>query len=195
MKKAIITIILSFVLIIVHGQIKMHSNGQVSFQSTTTNGGVQILTNGISYFEPNITTSATALTQTKALAQLVRAWSVRYDEAPTNVKIRFYVTGIGDTYSNGYYTISPGGGHRKGGCLIENASALISNLNGYYYDNNDFEGFEPDFIDNPNVEPEAVEGLMKMSYTKTYPIRRTLPPQSIAISIPIPQGRPLLCMI
>ena len=34
-------------------------------------------------------------------------------------------------------------------------------MNGYYYDNHDFEGFKPDFIDNPNIAPEAAEGMLK----------------------------------
>ena len=39
--------------------------------------------------------------------------------------------------------------------------ALLSGLNGYYYDINDFDGFEPDFVNNPNIAPEAVEGMME----------------------------------
>ena len=48
--------------------------------------------------------------------------------------------------------------------VIQVTKALIlsiSSLNGYYYDNHTFDGFEPDFIDNPNIVPEAIEGLMK----------------------------------
>ena len=45
---------------------------------------------------------------------------------------------------------------------------MLSKLNGYYYDSNEFEGFEPDFVDNPNIAPEAVEGMMKdLSITKS----------------------------
>jgi hypothetical protein len=38
---------------------------------------------------------------------------------------------------------------------------LISGLNGYYYDIDDFDGFKPDFVNNPNIAPEAVEGMLK----------------------------------
>ena len=162
MKKTLFIIILSAVCIMSNAQIKMHPSGQVSIQSTTTSGGVQIDAAGKTSFEPNITLSYTALTQTKAQAQLVRAWNVRYEGTPTqNVKNRFYVTGIGNVYSVNYYTIGGGGGSSKGSYPIENASKLLSSLNGFYYDNNEWEGFEPDFVDNPNVAPEAVEGLMK----------------------------------
>ena len=162
MKKTILTIILSLSYLLSIAQIKMHSTGQVSIQSTTTSGGVQIETTGKTSIEPNITTSGSVLTQTKAPAQLVRAWNVQYSGNPGLSPFdRFYVTGVGDAFANEYYTISSGGSHNKGLYPIENASEKIFSLNGFYYDNNEFEGFEPDFVDNPNIAPEAVEGMMK----------------------------------
>lgn len=141
---------------------KVHADGQISFQSLSTSDGVQILPDGKTIFNPNETTSSTILNQTNVHTQLVRAWNVKYvgtnpGLTPVN---RFYVTGIGNVYSNGQYIIQPEG-HQKRSHLIENASTILSNLNGYYYDNHDFEGFEPDFIDNPNIAPEAVEGMLK----------------------------------
>lgn len=162
MKKTLFIIILSALCIMSNAQIKMHPSGQVSIQSTTTSGGVQIDNTGKSSFEPNITTSYEKLTQTMVQASLVRAWNVRSPNMPSSYpKDRFYVTGLGDVYSNGNYSIGGGGSLSKGHYPIENASKLLFSLNGYYYDNHEFEGFEPDFIDNPNVAPEAVEGLMK----------------------------------
>ena len=38
---------------------------------------------------------------------------------------------------------------------------MLSRLNGYYFDNHAFDGFEPDFTDNPNIAPEAVAGMMR----------------------------------
>ena len=142
---------------------KIHSSGRVSFQSSTTNGGVQIDTDGKTSFEPSITTSGASLTQTKVYSDLVRTWTVRYSGEPMQLpEYRFYVTGGGDAYARYHYTIS-WGGHEpsKGHYPIEDATGLVSNLNGYYYDINDFEGFNPDFINNPNIAPEAVEGMMK----------------------------------
>lgn len=163
MRKTFITIILSIICVVSDAQIKMHPSGQVSFQSTSTTGGVQIDNTGKSSFEPNITTSGAAITQTKVKSQYVKAWNVRYDGNPIIFPYNhFYVTGAGDAYAKIYYNISTGGGgNNKGSYPIENASDLLSSLNGYYYDNNEFEGFEPDFIDNPNILPEAVEGMMK----------------------------------
>lgn len=104
------------------------------------------------------------VTQTAVRSQLVRAWTVHYAGSSFLVPVdRFYVTGVGDVYSNGYYSIGSGGGggSSKGTHPIENASEMLSRLNGYYYDNHDFDGFEPDFTDNPNIAPEAVAGMMR----------------------------------
>ena len=143
---------------------KIHSNGRVSFQSSSTSGGVQIDTEGRISFEPNISSGSTPLTQTKVLSNTVRTWTVRFSGEPMQLpEFRFYVTGGGDAYARNHYTISSGGGHEpsKGQYPIENATGLVSSLNGYYYDINDFDGFEPDFVDNPNITPEAVEGMME----------------------------------
>jgi hypothetical protein len=164
-KSAFIFVVFSFVFFNSSNalaQFKVHSSGRISFQSSTTTGGVQIDNLGKSSFEPNITNSSAVLTQTKVQTSLAKAWNVCYNGNPPQMPFdRFYVTGVGNTYSHAYYTISSGGGETKGFYPIENASELISNMRGYYYDNNEFVGFEPDFIDNPDINPEAVEGMMK----------------------------------
>ena len=163
MKKFLFTLISLVICFAAHAQIKMHSNGQVSFQSTAQTGGVQIDTAGKTSFEPSFTTSGALVTSTKLLSKQLRVWNVKFIGTPAvNPQDRFYVTGNGDVYLNAQYTIQPdNGGHTKGGYPIDNASELLSSLKGYYYDNNDFEGFEPDYADNPNIAPEAVEGLMQ----------------------------------
>ena len=166
-KRIFIVLVASFMLFClteVEAQFKVHSDGRVSFQSTTPTWGVQIDPIGRSSFEPNISTSGSNLTQTKVLTQYVKAWNVKNTGNPVvSPEDRFYVTGLGDAYAHSHYTISSGGGGgtTKGTYPIENASKMLSGLNGYYYDNHDFEGFEPDFINNPNIAPEAIEGLMK----------------------------------
>lgn len=142
---------------------KIHSNGRVSFQSSSTSGGVQIDTEGRISFEPNISSGSTPLTQTKVLSNTVRTWTVRFSGEPMQLpEFRFYVTGGGDAYGNNHYTINPGGHEpSKGHYPIEDATSLISGLNGYYYDIDDFDGFKPDFVNNPNIAPEAVEGMLK----------------------------------
>lgn len=143
---------------------KIHSNGRVSFQSSSTSGGVQIDTEGRISFEPNISSGSTPLTQTKVLSNTVRTWTVRFSGEPMQLpEFRFYVTGGGDAYARNHYTISSGGDHEpsKGQYPIENATGLVSSLNGYYYDIDDFDGFKPDFVNNPNIALEAVEGMLK----------------------------------
>lgn len=160
MKKTFFILALLVVCSFSNAQIKMHSNGQISLQSTTTTGGVQIETTGKTTFKPNITTSYSVLNQTLVLSLLPKVWSIEYagnhNIFPSN---RFYVLGNGNVYSNNYYSIGSGG-NNKGQYAINNASEIINGLNGYYYDCNEFEGFVPDFEDNPNVAPEAIEGLM-----------------------------------
>lgn len=160
MKKTFIILVLLIVCLVSNAQIKMHSNGQISLQSTTTTGGVQIETTGKTTFKPNITTSYSVLNQTLVQSLLLKVWSINFSgnnfvEHPN----RFYVISNGDVYSNNYYSIESGG-YNKGQYAINNASEIINGLNGYYFDCNEFEGFVPDFEDNPNVAPEAVEGLM-----------------------------------
>ena len=162
MKKNNITILVIMICVVSQAQIKMHPNGQVSFQSTTQTGGVQIDTYGRVSYEPNLYSSFSPVVTSKLQSKLLKMWNVKYIGTPVvNPQDRFYVTGNGDVYSNAQYTIGTGGGGLNKSCYpIENASWLISRLNGYYFDNDDFEGFKPDFINNPNIAPEAVAGLM-----------------------------------
>lgn len=164
MKKSIITIVLLFVFMLSYGQIKMHPSGQVSIQATNTTDGVQIAPSGQTNFKPDLTESFDILNKTVAQAQLVKVWDVKFVGNPmTYPDDHFYVTGYGNAYAHGHYTIAYNGlgGETKGSYPIENPSKLLSKLNGYYYDNNEFEGFKPDFIGNKNIVPEAIDGLMK----------------------------------
>ena len=144
MKQTIATIILTLFCLAAHAQFKIDNVGRSSF-------------------EPNLATSGTFLTQTKVQSPLVKAWNVKFTaNSMVSPKDRFYVTGLGDAYAHAHYSLTPGSGNKnKGFYPINNASKLLSGLNGYYYDNNDFEGFKPDFVDNPEITPEAVEGMMK----------------------------------
>jgi hypothetical protein len=97
MKRIILSFLLSLVFVTSNAQIKLHSNGQISFQSTTTTGGVQIEAAGKSIFEPNITASGSDLTKGKVQTPLVRLWTVYKPSAsPSIPRNRFYVTGNGD---------------------------------------------------------------------------------------------------
>jgi len=163
MKKSLLTLAIVLLAVAAQAQtaFKVHSSGQISLQSATTSYGVQIPSNGVVSFEPNITTAFNVTSQTKARSGLVKAWAVKplgYDFM--NISHSFYVLGNGDVFAYGdYLTIYPP--RSKGGLPIEGASELVSLMKGYYLDTNEFDGISPeDIIDNENVKPEAVEGLL-----------------------------------
>ena len=165
MKKTIIT--LAIVLLVVAAQaqtaFKVHSNGQISLQSATTSYGIQIPASGVMSFEPNVTTAYDIANLTKARALLARAWIVRYVGGSSLLDYHFFVLGNGSVYaSSGYYNYTSPLDPAKSSQPIERATDLISNMKGYYMDSSEFEGVTPeDFENNPNVLPEAIEGLQK----------------------------------
>ena len=58
MKKALFTMAIVLLAVAAQAQntaIKVHSDGQISLQSATTSGGIQIPTSGIVTFHPNLT--------------------------------------------------------------------------------------------------------------------------------------------
>lgn len=165
MKKNIITLILLFVFVVSYGQIKMHPSGQISFQSTNTTGGVQIDPSGKTTFEPVITTSFTKINRTIYYGGLVKIWDIQSSNPQNSPQDSYYVLGNGNVYASSYYNIfaypTGGGNSPRGNQPIINATDMLSSIGGYYYDNTEFAGFVPDYENNPEVHPEAIDGLMK----------------------------------
>ena len=165
MKKSLITIAIVLFTVVAQAQtaFKVHSNGQISLQSSTTSYGIQIPANGVMSFEPNITFAYELTNLTKARALLARAWAVRYVGGSSSLDYHFFVLGNGSVYaSSGYYNYTSPLNPSKSSQPIEQASELISNMKGYYMDSHEFEGVtSEDFENNPNVQPEAIEGLQK----------------------------------
>jgi len=143
---------------------KVHNNGQISFQSSTTINGMQISPLGALSVEPNIATAYESITLAKARHLLVKSWTVKLDG---NITIpsqhSFYVLGNGNVFAYGnYLTFSPNNNEEKGRHSIEGASELVSRMKGYYLDSNEFEGITPEELEgNENILPEALEGLLK----------------------------------
>lgn len=165
MKKSIITLALVLLAVAAQAQtaFKIHNTGQISLQSSTTSYGIQIPSNGVVSFEPNITTAYHITSQTKARSAQVKAWVVApYGNYGLPVSHTFYVLGNGNVYSYGsYLTINVPRSKGKSSHPIEEASGLVSLMKGYYLDTNEFEGISPeDITENENVKPEAVEGLL-----------------------------------
>ena len=166
MKKSIITMALMLLAVAAQAQtaFKIHNNGQISFQSSTTTNGMQISPLGALSVEPNIATAYESITLAKARHLLVKSWTVKLDG---NVAIpspySFYVLGNGNVFAYGnYLTFSPNNNEEKGHYPIEGASDLVSEMKGYYLDSNEFEGVTPEELEgNENILPEALEGLLK----------------------------------
>lgn len=166
MKKSIITT--AFVLLAIAAQaqtaFKVHNNGQLSLQSSTTSHGIQIPSNGVMSVEPNLTTAYAITAQSKLRHILAKAWTVKTEGLSVPASNSFYVLGNGNVFAYGnYLTYSPQSLNKSiGGHPIERASELVSRMKGYYLDFNEFEGITPeDFENNENIVPEAVEGLLK----------------------------------
>ena len=163
MKKTIFTIILSIAYVVAFGQIKMHPDGQISFQSTNTIGGVQIDTSGKTCFGPVITNNYSKITWAKCYTTRAKVWDIKLENLQVMPFEPFYVLSNGSVYGCNFYTLPTGGitTPSRGSQPITNATELLSCIGGYYYDNTEFVGFEPDYENNPEVAPEAIEGLMK----------------------------------
>lgn len=73
MKKSLLTFAIALLAVAAQAQtaFKVHSNGQISLQSPTISFGVQIPSNGVVSFEPDITTSFDITSQTKVRNALV----------------------------------------------------------------------------------------------------------------------------
>lgn len=148
-----------------NAQFKVHNNGHISLQSTTTNNGVQIDTSGRTSIEPNISTSYCRTGKTMVHTNYAKAWIVRHANPAVANDDAFYVLGQGDIYGGSLYSVpangNGGGNQHKGIQTINNATEILLGLNGYYFENHEFDGFVPDFENNPEVNPEAIPGLMK----------------------------------
>ena len=173
MKRLIIIAAYLFVCIAAQAQIKLHSNGRITFQtlSNTTNQGVAIDPspdchahfNGKAYFKDCAyfcrSTNAYQWTNcSKATNNYSKAWVVSFNDYSTT---KFYVYGNGNVYGTDYFTLgnTPGSKASQESVAIEGKEALdvISRLNGRYYDPEEQE--IPDLENNENVVPEAVEAM------------------------------------
>lgn len=165
-KQLVLLAILTFPALLipsVNAQFKVHNNGHISLQSTTTNNGVQIDTSGRTSIEPNISSSYCRTGKTMVHTNYAKAWIVRHANPAVANDDAFYVLGQGDIYGGSLYSIpaNGGGNHNKGIQTIYNAAEILLGLNGYYFENHEFDDFVPDFEGNPEVDPGAIPGLMK----------------------------------
>lgn len=162
MKKTLLTLAIALLALAAQAQssLKVHSNGILSIQSSSTSGGVQFQTDGFTSFEPSVSGSYARLQQTIVNASSSKCWIVKDTRNQFPHGDMFYVTGNGSVYYyHLYYMQTPSRG--KGYEPIGNASELVVRMNGYYSDSDEFSGNPEDLVDNENIAPEAVEGLLR----------------------------------
>lgn len=173
MKKNIVTMAFVLLAIAAQAQIKMHSDGRITFQ-TLANTNAQGVTigpapdwntdfNGNTYFKGNtmftkITSGYQAMTMTHSTNQYASTWVVAYPDWNT---LTFYVRVKGDAYAKHHYTITNRLDDSKGesGEPISGTESLkvISGLQGYYHAPEEVE--IPDLESDEGVDPKAVEAM------------------------------------
>ena len=165
MKESLITIAIVLLAVAAQAQtaFKVHSDGQISLQSATTSYGIQIPSSGIMSIEPNVSSyGMTSMTQARSL--LAKAWCVKtYGYSILPVTNTFYVLGNGSVYAYGsYLTITAPGRQGKGNSPINGAAGMVSRMNGYFMETDEFEGVTPEEIEHSgNVTPEALDGILQ----------------------------------
>lgn len=170
MKKAFLTLATVLLVVAAQAQIKMHSNGRITFQTlvNSTNYGVTIEPapsyttnfNGNVHFKQDAAFRKNVsnfgwMNCAVANSNYALAWVVTQDWSSK----KFYVRGDGTIYSATRYTITDLSDSAKGSEAIQGQEALniITGLNGYYYAPKDQE--IPDLENNENIDPEAIDAM------------------------------------
>ena len=171
MKKSIFTIVLMLLAVAAQAQIKLHSNGRLTLQSTSnsTTQGISISAapnwnvdiNGDMYFHKTAfflktTTDYESINMAKGGSNLSIAWALT-NQSWNNPN--FYVYANGDAYAIHHYAITNNMGDSKGSEAIdgEEALSIVAGLNGYYYEPEEQE--IPNLENNEFVAPEAIEAM------------------------------------
>ncbi len=172
MKKTLITLAIVLLAVVAQAQIKMHSNGRLTFQTlaNTSNQGVSIGPapdwhvdfNGGVYFH-----KMTYFINNASDYQWVNAVHVSNPHAAAWViacpdwdSTNFFVYAKGDVYYRHHFTIGGNTSHAKGGSepiVGSEALSIINGLNGYYFAPEDLE--IPNLDNNEFVVPEAIEAM------------------------------------
>jgi hypothetical protein len=171
MKKSLITLIITLLTMAAQAQIKMHSDGRITFQTlanSTTQGisfgpapdcGVDF--NGIVNFHKAALFIKNAenyewMCGSNNSNAYSKNWVVSYPNWNTNT---FFVYGNGTACAMNHYTIDNNDGHAKGSESIDGKEAvsIIMGLKGYYFEPEEQE--IPDLENNELVESEAVEAM------------------------------------
>lgn len=170
MKKALFTFAMVLLAVATQAQIKMHSNGRITFQtlSNTTSQGISIgpAPNCITDFNGSVhfNKSGSFLYNAGAYTWMNCAiasndYSAVWVVSPNWSVVNFVVYGNGNAYATNHYTFSNNDSSAKGAEVIDGEAALsiVSGLKGYYFEPEEQE--IPDLENNEHVVPEAIEAM------------------------------------
>lgn len=166
MKKTLLSLAIVLLALTAQAQntaIKVHSDGQISLQSSSTLGGIQIPSIGTMTIQPDLTTAYQTSTLSRVPILLSKSWEVKlYGIEAIPSESSFYVLGNGNVFAFGnYLTYSPIGNNSKSTQPIEGATDMVAMMKGYYFETKEFEGITPeDLQNNENILPEALDGLL-----------------------------------
>ncbi len=171
MKRNLITLAIVLLAMAAQAQIKLHSNGRITFQTlaNTTTQGVSIGPapnwnvdfNGKTFFHEGALFVKDAnnyewMNAVHTVKPHSASWVIAYPEWDNST---FFVYGNGDAYARNHYTITSSSENAKDSENIqgEKALSIISRLIGYYFEAEQQE--IPDLENNEIVVPEAIETM------------------------------------
>lgn len=166
MKKYILTTIILFSAVVIHAQIKVHSDGHVSLGSLTSTYGIQVYPIGSFSCRTLNNTQYSLANRSKANVDHQKHWVVK-DCYSNSESDWFYVYGNGTACSTHHYTIQQNDS-RAGAEQInsEEALATVLQMKGFLYEENNMLT-EEEIQENEYVREEAKEEMIKDLRKKT----------------------------
>ncbi|MDR2083649.1 MAG: T9SS type A sorting domain-containing protein [Bacteroidales bacterium] len=141
-------------------QIKIHDDQHISLMSLTKSGGIQIQPSGYTYFSPQLYNAWAWMNLTYAKHQHSKSYIVQMINDTIHT---FCVLGNGGVYYTNLLAFSNRTGSESKS-EIENASEIISKLNGRYFAQNstliNYDSLYKDLTENKYVSKDAIEGLI-----------------------------------
>jgi len=143
----------------VNAQIKIHDDNHISLMSLTKGGGVQIQPSGYTYFTANIYDDWAWMNRTHAKKDKSKCWIVYNESIDMET---FCVLGGGTGYYKMFVEFAHNPSSTKGG--FENASEIISRLNGHYFNTGDeslnYDSLYKELSVNEYISKEAIKDLI-----------------------------------
>jgi len=147
-----------------NAQIKIHSDNHISLMSLTKSGGIQIQPSGYTYFTAELYNDWAWMNLTYAKQNKSKCWIVR-NHTLSDV---FCVTGEGTIYYKTLLALKPQTQTSRD--KIENASEIISRLNGHFFNTNNgslnYDSLYNELLENEYIAKDAILSLIADYYKK-----------------------------